>query len=152
MHPIPRTWWMRNNAVMTHNNQPIVRPSGNRVVAGTAAALARRTGLSVTVLRAGFVVASVFGGLGIIAYVLATISIRSEGDRLTPFQAWIARLGHAESLVAKLGWWIATVSGLAGLATVTYLQGPFVFLALGGIAAWLMLDRPATERSPAWQR
>ena len=137
---------------MTHNNQLIVRPSRNRFVAGTATALALRTGLSVAVLRAGFVIASVFGGLGIIAYVLATISIRSEGHRLTPFQAWIERFGRADSLVAKAGWWLATLSGLAGLAAVTYLQGPFVFLALGGIATWLMLDRPTTNRSPAWQR
>lgn len=137
---------------MTHNNQPITRPSEGRIVAGSAAALAKRTGVSKTVLRAGFVIASVFGGLGIIAYALATISIRSEGARLTPFQAWIARFGQTDSWTAKAGWWFATCTGLAGLAAVTYLQGPFVFLALGGIAAWLMLDRSPNGRHTAWQR
>lgn len=134
---------------MTHNNQPIVRPSTGRVVAGSASALADRTGIPKAALRAGFVIGSFFGGLGIIAYVLATISIRSEGARLTPFQAWIARFGGTDSITGKAAWWLATAAALIGLAAVTYLQGPFVFLALGGIAAWLMLD-PA--KGTAWQR
>jgi phage shock protein PspC (stress-responsive transcriptional regulator) len=137
---------------MTHNNQPIVRPAASRILTGAAAALASRTGISARVLRAGFVLTSFFGGLGIIAYALATVCIRSEGEGHTPFQAWIARFGRADSLAAKAGWWLLTAAGLAGLAVITYLQGPFVFLALGGIATWLMLDPSPTERQAAWQQ
>ena len=127
------------------DSNQIVRPHSGRIIAGTSAALARRTGIPTTALRIGFVATSFFGGLGVIAYVLATVSIPSEDRTLTPFQDWIARFGATPSATAKAGWWILTFAGLATLAAVSFLQGPFVVLALIGIGAWLALGPQQQE-------
>ena len=117
--------------------QPFERPRTGRVLTGATTALANRTGIGRGWIRAGFVVTSLLAGLGVVAYVFATIAIRSEGETLTPFQQWIVRFDHTERLSQKLGWWIMTTLMLATVAAISFLQGPFVVLSLLVLGAWL---------------
>jgi phage shock protein PspC (stress-responsive transcriptional regulator) len=58
---------------------PLVRPREGRVIAGVAAGLARRLGIGTGWVRAGFVVASFFGGSGVLLYILGWLAIPEEG-------------------------------------------------------------------------
>lgn len=123
---------------------PFERPRTGRVLTGASTALANRTGIGRSWIRAGFVVSSLLAGFGLVAYMLATVGIRSEGEPLTPFQQWIARFDQTESLGQKLGWWILTALMLAAVATISFLQGPFVVLSLLVLGAWLA-SRPTAR-------
>ena len=123
---------------------PFERPRTGRVLTGASTALANRTGLGRGWIRAGFVVSSLFAGFGLVAYAVATVGIRSEGEPLTPFQQWIARFDQTESVGQKLGWWILTALMLAAVATISFLQGPFVVLSLLVLGAWLA-SRPTAR-------
>lgn len=116
---------------------PFERPRTGRVLTGATTALANRTGIGRGWIRAGFVVTSLFAGLGVVAYIFATVAIRSEGEELTPFQQWIVRFDHTERFSQRLGWWVLTALMLATVAAVSFLQGPFVVLSLLVLGAWL---------------
>ena len=133
---------------------PLERPRTGRVVTGVSTALASRTGLDRRWIRFAFVVSSLIAGLGIAAYAIATVAIRAEGDPHTPFQQWIIRFDATETLGQKLGWWLLSLLMLAGIAAVTFLQGPFVVLGLLALGGWLAarptaVDRPVMEASAA---
>lgn len=116
---------------------PFERPRTGRVLTGATTAIANRTGIGRGWIRTGFVLTSLFAGLGVVAYAFATVAIRSEGEQLTPFQQWIVRFDHTEQLSQKLGWWILTALMLATVAAISFLQGPFVVLSLLVLGAWL---------------
>lgn len=127
---------------------PFERPRTGRVFTGVTTAIANRTGLGRSWIRAGFVLTSLFAGLGVVAYVFATVSIRSEGEALTPFQRWIVRFDQTDRLTQKIGWWALTTLMLAAIAAVSFLQGPFVVLSLVVLGAWLA-SRPSSALEPA---
>lgn len=57
---------------------PLVRPRQDRVIAGVCAAVARRFGLSNTTVRVITVLAVLFAGLSLWAYILLWIIIPNE--------------------------------------------------------------------------
>jgi phage shock protein C len=60
---------------------PLHRASNGRMVAGVAAGLADYLGVDVTIVRIGFVVATILGGgLGIPAYLACLLLIPEEGQ------------------------------------------------------------------------
>lgn len=123
--------------------QPFVRPRTGRVITGVTSALANRTGIDRLWIRAGFVVLTFVGGLGLVAYALATAAIRSEGEQTNPFQSWIVRFDQTETTGQKVGWWLLSTLMLAAIAAVSLFQGPFVVLGLMGLGAWLLV-RPTS--------
>jgi phage shock protein PspC (stress-responsive transcriptional regulator) len=127
---------------------PFERPRTGRVLTGATTALANRTGIGRGWIRAGFVLTSLLAGLGLVAYTFATVAIRSEGEELTPFQRWIVRFDQTERLSQKVGWWILTTLMLAAVAAISFLQGPFVVLALLALGAWLA-SRPTVALETA---
>src|SRR4051794_21917488 len=60
---------------------PVTRSLDGRWLGGVCAGIARSRGLPVAALRAGFVVASVFGGLGAVVYGACWLIIPAEGER-----------------------------------------------------------------------
>ena len=59
---------------------PLLRPREGRVIAGVAAGIATRLGVGTGWIRASFVVACFFGGLGLLLYVIAWLAIPEEGE------------------------------------------------------------------------
>ncbi len=59
---------------------PLRRSREDRLAGGVAAGLAARTGLDVTVVRTGFVVATVFSLVGAAVYVVAWLLVPAEGS------------------------------------------------------------------------
>jgi phage shock protein PspC (stress-responsive transcriptional regulator) len=60
---------------------PLHRASSGRMAAGVAAGLAAHFGVDVTIVRIGFVVATLLGGgIGILAYLACLLLIPDEGQ------------------------------------------------------------------------
>jgi phage shock protein PspC (stress-responsive transcriptional regulator) len=64
------------------------RPRQGRVVAGVSGALADRFNLSIGLVRLAFVVATLFGGAGLIGYAAGWLLIESEGESRSLATRW----------------------------------------------------------------
>ena len=61
------------------NDKKLVRKADGSMVAGIAAGLGEYFGLDVTLLRVLFVVFTIFGGAGLIIYIVMWILVPKEG-------------------------------------------------------------------------
>ena len=85
---------------------PLVRPREGRVIAGVAAGLAARLGIGTGWVRAGFVIATFFGGSGVLLYILAWLAIPEEGARAGwafPLRASRTRSSSATAAMGSCG-------------------------------------------------
>jgi phage shock protein PspC (stress-responsive transcriptional regulator) len=123
------------------------RPREGRIVAGVALALAERTGISVGLVRAGFVIATLFAGFGILAYAVAWLLVPSASEASSPIESWAEDVRDPDRRVG------AVLIGTA-LAIVLVPIAPVVVAAaaLVGGAGWLLSQRstsPARAEAPA---
>ena len=114
------------------------RPSEGRVVAGVAAAVADRAGVSVALVRLGFVVAALIGGLGALLYLAGWALIPAEGTAHSPAEVWLDQLttpgkrlgafavGIAGLLIIAAASPVATLAAIALLAAAAWLAPPLV--------------------------
>jgi phage shock protein C len=58
----------------------LCRSRKSRIVAGVCAGLADYSGIDVNLVRLAFAVATIFGGLGILVYVIAWAIVPEEGE------------------------------------------------------------------------
>lgn len=70
------------------------RPQEGRKLAGVAAGIGKRYGLDPVVVRVGLVTATVFGGAGLLFYVLGWLLFAEERDQVSGFESMIGR-GHS---------------------------------------------------------
>jgi phage shock protein PspC (stress-responsive transcriptional regulator) len=94
------------------------RPASGRVLAGVASAIAERTNTATWLVRLGFVIATLFGGLGLLAYLVVWFTLPAEGIQESPLEAWLTALGtpgrRAGALLIAFGLLIL----LTGLAPI----------------------------------
>ncbi len=114
------------------------RPSDERVLAGVAGALANRTQVSVGVIRIAFLVAALFGGFGILAYVVGWVLIPAAGAAQSPATRWWADLRHPDRRAR---------AALIGLAILILLL-PLLPLGLLAAAALLLAGLLMTRTTP----
>jgi signal transduction histidine kinase len=139
----PRGRWLRG----PRGSGPLRRPQDGRLAAGVAAGLASRLGLDVTLVRTGFVVATVFSGFGAAAYVLAWLLIPEAGSssniatRALADRRGIALAAGLGSLLAVL-LILGSALGASWLGTVAW---PLVVSVAGLVLVW----RNAPEREQA---
>src|SRR5690242_12292851 len=74
----------------------LVRPVQGRVFAGVCAAFARATNTDPVLWRVLLAVFTLFGGVGLLAYVLGWLLIPAEGDTGSPAEALVGR-GHSNT-------------------------------------------------------
>jgi phage shock protein PspC (stress-responsive transcriptional regulator) len=67
------------------------RPRSGRVVAGVAAGIGRRYGIDPVIVRVALVVSAIYGGAGIICYLLGWLLLTEDGDEVSPFEALLNR-------------------------------------------------------------
>ena len=106
------------------------RPRRGRKIAGVAAGVANRYRIDPVLVRVGFVVAAIYGGAGILFYLLGWLFLPEEDDEAAPAEALIGKGRSSTSagftillcvlLVPMLGWFFG--------------GGPF-----GTFPAWLSL-------------
>ena len=126
------------------------RPRRGRKIAGVAAGIANRYRIDPTLVRVGFAVAAVYGGAGIVLYLLGWLFLPEQDDEASPFESIIGRGRSSTSsaftvllcvaLIPLAGWTFGGVfSDFSG----------FVSLAVVGVVLYLLhrnrghLGRPA---------
>jgi phage shock protein PspC (stress-responsive transcriptional regulator) len=90
------------------------RPRRGRKIAGVAAGVANRYRIDPVVVRVGFIVAAIYGGAGILLYLLGWLFLPEEDDEVAPVEALIGKGRSATSsgftillcivLVPVFGW------------------------------------------------
>lgn len=76
----------------TPSRTRLERPHTGRVVAGVSTGIARYMQVSTGLIRLMFIVATLFGGLGILAYTAAWLFIPAEGQSQPVVESWIEDL------------------------------------------------------------
>ncbi len=133
------------NTTPTLQDSPAVadrleRPRDGRVLAGVAAGIARRTGSPVGIVRLGFIVSTLFAGLGALVYLAAWALIPDEAAPESAAQRWLAHLAvpgrRISSVLIGLGALlvVAATAPVAAVAAVAVLVG-----------AALLGDRPPEQ-------
>jgi phage shock protein PspC (stress-responsive transcriptional regulator) len=74
------------------------RPHGNRKIAGVGAAIGNRYGIDPVVVRVALVAATLFGGAGLVLYLLGWLFFPDERDEVSAFESLI---GRGRSSVSK---------------------------------------------------
>jgi signal transduction histidine kinase/phage shock protein PspC (stress-responsive transcriptional regulator) len=123
------------------------RQQEDRLAGGVAAGLAARTGLDVTVVRTAFVLATLLGGFGVAAYVVAWLLIPAAGaDANIASKARADRLGIA--FAAGLGSLLIVVlltASVFGVGRLSSLFWPLFISAAGVVLIWR--NAPADEQA-----
>jgi phage shock protein PspC (stress-responsive transcriptional regulator) len=126
----------------------LVRPRHGRWFAGVAAAIGRATNTDPVLWRVLLAVLTLFGGVGLLVYLLGWMLIPSEGDSASPGEALIGRGHSSASAPFALGLGILTVITFAGvfsgdmrsaLLGVAVIVGAALLVSRGGRS----LGRPA---------
>jgi phage shock protein PspC (stress-responsive transcriptional regulator) len=106
------------------------RPRRGRKVAGVAAGIANRYRIDPVLVRVGFVVAAIYGGAGVLAYLLGWLFLPEQDDQVSPVEALF---GKGRS---------STSSGftvLLGIITVPVAGWFFSGSFTGEFSSWLSL-------------
>jgi phage shock protein C len=69
-----------SNGSGSSNGKRLIRPREGRMVAGVCAGLAEYIGLDANLIRLAFAVATIFGFIGVLAYVAAWVIVPEEGE------------------------------------------------------------------------
>ncbi|MEV6321458.1 PspC domain-containing protein [Nocardia sp. NPDC051787] len=115
-------------------------------IAGVAAGFARRYDIDPVLVRVAFVVSTIFGGAGIVLYLLAWLLLSAAGDQVSAAESLVGK-GHSSQSQTK------SIVLIVALAIAVSTMGP-VGVGLGGsglislalmLAGWWMLHM----RTPA---
>ena len=125
------------------------RPTEGRLIAGVAAGIAERTGVSVFLVRLGFVIATFFAGFGALVYLAGWVLLPNQGMEKSPAESW------REDLTTRGRRAGAFFIGIAGLllisitAPVAALAAVAILLAAAILAPGASLPGPATPTPAA---
>ncbi len=119
------------------------RPTEGRVLGGVAVAISQRTGASVALVRLGFLIAALFGGLGVILYAAAWALIPGESDLESPAERWLANLTTPGRRVG------AFLIGIAGMIVLVAAAPATLVAAVVLLAAAALLAGGDSTASPA---
>ncbi len=87
-------------------------------VAGVAVGFGRRYGVDPVLIRIAFVVATIFGGAGIVLYLAAWLLLPAAGDQVSPAQGLLGKGYSAQSPVRTIVLLVALVIALATMGPV----------------------------------
>jgi phage shock protein C len=73
------------------DGKPLVRLREGRMVAGVCAGLGIHFGLDVNLVRLVFAALSIFGGMGVLLYLIAWVVIPEEGERASIAENFITK-------------------------------------------------------------
>ena len=78
------------------------RSESNRVIAGVAGGIAQRLGVNSTLVRLAWVVSVLFGGFGILAYLVLWVVLPKETAQIAPTRIAEERFARGEITAAEL--------------------------------------------------
>lgn len=147
---------------------PLLRSKDERMIWGVAGGLAEHLNVDATLVRVGFVIATLFGGVGVLAYLILAVALPENDGTGQPVDEPVgARLGRVllicllgvaalavgSVLVVVSAWTAATGHGVIVAALVIFLGALLAVIAFAGdmrrrVAPWaigaaLLLAVPA---------
>ncbi|MFS8477666.1 MAG: PspC domain-containing protein [Micromonosporaceae bacterium] len=123
----------------------LVRPLHGRYLAGVCAAVARATNTDPVLWRVLAVVLTIFGGIGLLLYLLGLLLIPEEGDTASPIEALAGRGTSTTSPVTVVV--VAVLAALVFLFVVADVSRVLVLGVFAVVAALLLLlQRSSTGR------
>ena len=117
---------------------PLRREREGRLAGGVAAGIAKRSGVDVNVIRIGFAVATLLGGLGATLYVIAWLVIPAQGDDTNILSAAVTDkrgLTLAAGLTSVLITLLIIASALSAV-WFTSIAWPLIICAGGTTLIW----------------
>src|SRR5436190_3312426 len=136
---------------------PLLRSKDNRVLWGVAGGIADHIGVSALLVRLAFVVISLFGGAGVLAYLVLAVALKEDDGTGNPVPDSIwARLGKVllVCILVALGLGVAALLAFASAWITATGHGTVVaavVIALGaGIAAAAFAAGGARRRLTPW--
>jgi phage shock protein PspC (stress-responsive transcriptional regulator) len=115
----------------------LLRSKDNRMLWGVAGGLAEHMGLSATLVRAAFIVISLFGGAGVLAYLVLAVALPENDGTGKPIEenVW-ARLGKVTLVCILVAIALCLAVGLAAVSAWAVASGrgtevAVIVLALG---------------------
>ena len=118
------------------------RPTEGRVLGGVALAIAQRTGASVALVRLGFLITALFGGLGVILYAAAWALIPGESELESPAERWSANLTTPGKRIGAFLIGIAGLIVLVGAAPATLIAAVILLAAAALLANGDSVTKP----------
>jgi phage shock protein PspC (stress-responsive transcriptional regulator) len=120
----------------------LVRPVEGRTLAGVCGALARATGTDPVLWKVIIAVLTIFGGIGVVIYLLGWLFLPADGDTATPVEALAGRGWSRTSSTRTIVGLVITALFLAGYFSEPYRATPLIALfLLGGVLLLLLRDR-----------
>lgn len=131
--------------------QPLLRSKNDRVLWGVAGGLAEHIGFNATLVRIAFVVTTLFGGAGILAYLVLAVALPEDDGtgKPVPESVW-ARLGKVFVVCLLVAVGLAVAAFLAVASAWTTATGHGVIIAAVVIALGIALV--AFAFAPEWRR
>ena len=129
----------------THTPNPtrtrLERPRSGRVVSGVATGIANYTQVSTGLIRLAFIIATVFGGFGLLAYIVAWLLMPAEGQEQPVVENWIEDLNTPDRTTG------AVLVGILALLVIAALipDGAAVAVALVIVGVLLVRSRKNTQ-------
>lgn len=103
------------------------RLRGDRAIAGVASGLARYLGIEVAWVRIGFVVAALFGGMGVLAYLIGWLAIPEEGENES---IAVDKAGDFQSAGSWIGIGLIVLAAMIVLGNTGLIAGELIFAAV----------------------
>ncbi len=132
----------------------LLRSSSDRVLVGVAGGLGRYFRVDPVIIRIGFGISILFGGIGALAYLLLAIFVPTDGepDRAQRLGGRLSSLGfwRGAGMVALAALALAGLFGLAGGAAFAVALGWGVLVAIGVIAIGAVLGLTALRGGARW--
>jgi phage shock protein PspC (stress-responsive transcriptional regulator) len=124
----------------------LVRPTHGRLLAGVCGALARATNTDPILWRVILAVLTIFGGIGVLAYLLGWLLLPADGDTASPLEAVLGR-GHSRtSTVLTIIAGVIVVLSLAAFVSEPLRPGLLGVALLGGAVLLLLRDGRGRNR------
>ncbi|HEY8093248.1 MAG TPA: PspC domain-containing protein, partial [Acidimicrobiales bacterium] len=117
--------------------------SQERIVAGVAGGLAEALGVAPVWVRLGFVLLSVFAGLGVVVYVAAWLLLPAGPTASAP------RVGRRVIGLLLVPFWLVTTHGEGGWGYIGGTAGVVLVLVGVGLAVWTPRSSPRAGTQPA---
>ena len=131
----------------THStNRLLRRPIEGRAFAGVAAGLGQRFDISATWFRVAFVLMTVFGGIGLLLYILGWLLIPEEGSDEPLVTQWLSGFDTSNTGMV-VGVVLVGVAAVILASSFHLISGKFVFAAIL-LVVGVLLYRGDLDRRP----
>ena len=129
-----------------HASRLLRRPFEGRAFAGVAAGLGQRFGISPTWFRVAFVLTTVFGGIGLLLYILGWLLIPDEGSDEPIIAQWLSGFDTSNTGMV-VGVVLVGVAAVILASSFHLISGKFVFAAILLVVGVLLYRGDLDRRS-----